>query len=313
MRNETTRMASPVLPQSSQTKHEKFSLLLFIVTILATLAVLLGGLWLVAPGVWEQQLLAPWWKGLVVFGLISLLNCFVEFFFHRYVLHTPAVPFLRRLYRQHTLHHGLTRIARRKSRDGRGILFIENKYPITEPWQTEASFFPWYSLAAFAVVISPLLALLQWQFPSFPWFLAGYAALAVSLGLYEILHAINHWPFERWEPLISHPRWGRMWNTIYAFHLRHHAVTDCNESISGLFGLPLADWVFGTCVIPQTIYAEGEPWTSEKFRSPRPRRVIRFLDTCAQRVVERKRRRAAAESAPRSPVRDTVGAQRSHE
>jgi hemolysin III len=280
-----------------EAEHEEFSLPLFVLTVLATLAGLLAALRLFAPGVWTQQFLAPYWKGAVAFVVVSLVNCFLEYFFHRYVLHMPAVPFLRRLYRQHTLHHALTRIARKPSRDGRGILFIENKFPIVEPEQGEASFFPWYSLAIFALVLSPLLALLQWLFPSFPWFLGGFLALAVSLTLYEVLHAINHWPFEKWQPLIEHPYWGRFWRPAYGFHLRHHAVTDCNESISGFFGLPLADWAFGTCVIPQTIYAEGEDWSPDKFRSPQPRPFIRWLDGWANRVVQRRRARATVEEA----------------
>lgn len=277
------------MTESAETEHEEFSLPLFILTMLATLAGLLAALRLFVPSVWAAQFFAPVWATVVAFFIISLVNCFVEYFFHRYVLHTPAVPFLRRLYRQHTLHHALTRIARKQGRDGRGILFIENKFPIVEPEQNEAAFFPWYSLAVFAVVLSPLLALLQWLFPSFPWFLSGFAALAASLSLYEILHAINHWPFEKWEPLIVHPRWGRFWRPAYAFHLRHHAVTDCNESISGFFGLPLADWAFGTCVIPQTVYAQGEEWTQDKFRSPNPRQFIRWLDVWADRIVQRRR------------------------
>jgi hemolysin III len=293
-------------PPASEADHEEFSLPVFALTILATLAGLLAALRLFVPGVWMEQFLAPVGKGVVAFFIVSLVNCFVEYFFHRYVLHTPAVPFLRRLYRQHTLHHALTHIARKQTRDGRGILFIENKFPIVEPEQNEAAFFPWYSLAVFAVVLSPLLALLQWGFPSFPWFLSGFAALAVSLTLYEILHAINHWPFENWEPLIQHPRWGWFWRPAYAFHLRHHAVTDCNESISGYFGLPLADWTFGTCVIPQTIYADGEEWAPEKFRSPRPRRLIRWLDTWADGVVQRRRAHAAAEHKPEAEAAPTV-------
>ncbi len=284
-------------PESVQAEHEEFSLPLFILTVLATLAGLLAALRLFAPDVWTAQFLAPAWKGIVAFLVISLVNCFMEYFFHRYVLHTPAIPFLRRLYRQHTLHHALTHIARKKARDGRGVLFIENKFPMIEPEQDEASFFPWYSLAVFALVLSPLLAFLQWSLPSFPWFLSGFAALAVSLSLYEILHAINHWPFEKWEPLIDHPRWGKFWQPVYAFHLRHHAVTDCNESISGFFGLPLGDWLFGTCVIPQTVYADGEEWTPDKFRSPRPRWFIRRLDSWAHRVVQRRRTRVATASA----------------
>lgn len=277
--------------------HEKFSLSLFLFTVLATLGGLLWLLRIVAPGVWTQQFAASLPHAIAAFFVISLVNCFMEYFFHRYVLHTPAVPFLRRLYKQHTLHHALTRIARKQGRDGEGILFIENKYPIVEPEQGEASFFPWYSLAVFALVLTPLLALLHAWLPGFPWFFAGFAALAASLTLYELLHAVNHWPFEKWEPLIRHPRWGKFWRPAYAFHLRHHAVTDCNEAISGFFGLPLADWVFGTCVIPQTVYAAGEAWTPDKFASPKPRALIRWLDRWADTVVQRRRAKASGGAA----------------
>ncbi|HZZ57161.1 MAG TPA: hemolysin III family protein [Opitutaceae bacterium] len=280
--------------------HEEFSLPLFVLTVAATLAGLLGALRLAAPRVWHLQFAAAWWAAVAAFLVVSLVNCFVEYFFHRYLLHTPAVPFLRRLYRQHTLHHALTRIGRKPGRAGNSILFIENKFPITEPEQGEASFFPWYSLGVFALLLSPLLALLQWLLPAFPWFCAGFAALAVSLILYEMLHAINHWSFEKWAPLIEHPVWGRYWQPAYAFHLRHHAVTDCNESISGFFGLPLADWAFGTCVIPQTVYADGEEWTPDKFRSPRPRALVRGLDAWTRRRVEGRRVAAASRPAPAS-------------
>lgn len=287
-------------PESPET--EAFSLPLFVFTVLVTLAGLFAGLRFLAPGVWDAQFLAPVWMAAIPFVVVSLVNAFLEYFFHRYVLHTPAIPFLRRLYKQHTLHHALTRIARKPGRDGRGILFIENKFPIIEPEQGEASFFPWYSLTVFALVLSPLLASLQWLFPSCPWFLAGFAALAVSLALYEVLHAINHWPFEKWAPLVQHPRWGWFWRPAYAFHLRHHAVTDCNESISGFFGLPVADWIFGTCLIPQTIYEEGEEWTPDKFRSPAPRALIRALDTWAAGIVHRRRAAAAAVPQPATPA-----------
>ncbi|PTX91658.1 hemolysin III family protein [Opitutus sp. ER46] len=276
-------------------EHEEFSLPLFVLTVLVTLAGLFAAVRLLAPEVWDAQFIAPLGLGVVAFLVVSLMNAFLEYFFHRYVLHTPAVPFLRRLYKQHTLHHALTRIARRKGRDGRGILFIENKFPIVEPEQGEASFFPWYSLAVFGLVLTPVLALLQWLLPAFPWFLSGFLALALSLTLYEVLHAINHWPFEKWAPLIQHRQWGWFWRPVYAFHLRHHAVTDCNESISGFFGLPVADWAFGTIVIPQTIYEDGEEWKPEHFRSPSPRPFIRALDRWADRVVQRRRAQVAAE------------------
>lgn len=285
-----------VKPRSSDTAHDEFSLSVFAVTILGTLVALLATLRLVAPEFWSLQWRFSFGEGVFVFLAISLLTCFVEYFFHRYVLHSPAIPFLRRLYRQHTLHHALTRIARRPSRDGNGILFIENQFPIVEPEQTEASFFPWYSFAVFALILAPLFTLLQVLLPGYPWFLGGFLALASSLTLYELLHAINHWPFEKWEPLLMHPTWGRLWRPLYGFHLRHHAVIDCNESISGFFGLPVADWLFGTCIIPQTVYAAGEVATPEKFTSPRPIALIRWLDGVSERSVARRRAQAAASS-----------------
>jgi len=168
-------------------------------------------------------------------------------------------------------------------------MFIENKYPILDDDQHEASFFPWYTLVTFAAILTPLLCLLQWVFPSFPWFFAGFAALASSLTIYELVHAIEHWSLDRWEPLIASPRWGAFWRAAYSFHLRHHAVIDCNESISGFFCLPLADWVFGTCLMPRSIYSDGEEWTPDEFKSPTPVCLIRALDRAADESVARHR------------------------
>jgi hemolysin III len=285
---------------SRQAKHEEFSLPLFALTLVLTVVGLLAIVWLAAPAVWERQFLAPWWKFGAVFLGVSLFNCFFEFFFHRYILHLPAIPGLQRFYRQHTLHHALTRIARKVTRDGRGVLFVENKFPIVEAEQGEGSFFPWYTLAVFSVALAPLFLLLQWLFPSYPWIFGSLAALATSMALYELLHAINHWPFEQWAPLLEHPLWGRFWRPVYSFHLRHHAVIDCNESVSGFFGLPVADWVFGTCLIPKTIYADGEEWKAENFVAPRPRLLVRWLDGYASGAVETRR----AERASASPVED---------
>lgn len=279
---------------AAEPRHAPFSLSLFAFTIATTFAGLLALLRLLSPETWNAQFTPPFWMAAVAFVAVSFGICFVEYFFHRYLLHTPAVPFLRRLYRQHTLHHALTRIARKPSRDGKGIIFIENKFPITEEEQHEAAFFPWYSMAVFAAVLTPFFIALQFVLPGFPWFVAGFAALANSLTLYEVLHAINHWPLEKWEPLITHPRWGRFWQPAYGFHLRHHAVIDCNESISGFFGLPVADWIMGTCVIPKTVYADGEEWSPEKFDRPRPRALIRMLDAWALASVRRNRARAKA-------------------
>ena len=159
-------MKSSSVPPAA--KHESFSLPLFAFTILATLAGLFLLLRLIAPAIWEHQLIAPLWRYAAVFAAVSMLACFVEFFFHRYMLHMPVIPGMQRLYRQHTLHHALTRIARKPMQDGRQVMFVENKFPIVEPEQGEGSFFPWYSLGTFAVLLTPLFGLLHWMLPGFP-------------------------------------------------------------------------------------------------------------------------------------------------
>jgi hemolysin III len=284
---------SQALPRGA--KDEEFSLPLFTLTVAGALLGVVTLLWLVAPeSVWHVQVGAKLWQYAVAFLAVKLANCFIEYFFHRYLLHQPSLPWLSYFYRQHTKHHALTRIARRRLPGGREIPYVENLFPITRPEQREASFFPWYSLPVFALLMTPFLILLQWLVPSLPWLLSGYAALALSLSLYEVFHAIEHWPFERWAPLVESRRWGWLWRRAYSFHLRHHAVIDCNEAISGFFALPVADWVFGTCVIPRTLYADGEEWQPGKFLSPRPRWIIRTCDGVAKRLVKWRRRPHAA-------------------
>lgn len=286
-------------PASRAKVEEQFSLPLFLFTVALSLAGLVGLLKVAAPDrIWLAQTSAGAGYFAAAFAAIHLFNGFVEFVFHRYVLHKPVVPFLSRFYKQHTLHHSLTRIGRRFTPGGREVPFVENIYPVTRPEQGEASFFPWYTLAVFAAIVTPLLAVLQWLAPAFPWFFAGYAALAFSLALYEIFHAIEHWSFERWAPLIEHRHFGWLWRRVYSFHLRHHAVIDCNEAISGFFTLPVFDWVFGTFALPKTLYVDGSEWQAAEFASPRPRALIRWCDERSDALVQARRQRAPAMATP---------------
>ena len=241
--------------------EETLSLPLFLLTVSVSLAGFFLLFWFLAPqSVWYAHLRSGAWAFAAAFVFVKLGTCFIEFFFHRYVLHKPVVPFLSPFYRQHTLHHNLTRIGRKRTPGGRDVPYVENIYPITTPEQGEASFFPWYTLAIFGLIYTPVFVLLQWLAPAFPWFFAGYVSLATSLAFYEVFHAIEHWSFERWAPLIEHPRWGFFWRKVYSFHLRHHAVIDSNEAISGFFTLPVADFAFSTWLFPKSLYVDGGEW-----------------------------------------------------
>jgi hemolysin III len=287
----------PQSPDSSVVVEEKFSLPLFLFTVTVSLAALIGLVWLVAPAaIWQAQIAFRVGPFIVCFLAVHLLTCCFEYFFHRYVLHKPVVGFLSRFYKQHTLHHNLTRIGRRRTPGGRDVPFIENIYPVTTPEQGEASFFPWYTLFAFAAAMFPAFGLMQWLMPTWPWFFGGFGALAFALALYEIFHAIEHWSFERWAPLIESKNFGWFWRKVYSFHLRHHAVIDCNEGISGFFTLPVFDWVFGTFILPKTLFTDGTEWQAGEFKSPRPYAFIRWCDARADAIVKNRRAKARADT-----------------
>lgn len=266
-------------------KTKPFSALLFVITIITSLAVYLSVLAFVAPTIWQTQLQAGLGSLVVTFIVCHLCNAFAEHLFHRYVLHTPLIPGLSYFYKSHTKHHGLTHVVYRKATG------VHNIYPIIEEKQHEDSYFPWYSFLAFAVVITGPLMVVQWLLPNAPVFLGGSLALAWTISLYELYHALEHKPLEKWLPLLEHPNpYARtFWRKIYAFHLRHHADIKCNEGISGFFGIPIADFVFKTWIDPATLYTHGSQVDQKEFESPRPIFFIRWLDAIAEKQKHKRR------------------------
>lgn len=270
---------------TSADKIQKFSFLIFTITILSSVAVYLTAFALIAPAVWQIGLQASFTSHIVVFLLCHLGYGLFEHPFHRYVLHSPLIPGLSRFFKSHTMHHGLTSITWRE-------IGVRNFYPIIIEKQHEASFFPWYSYLVFILVATPFLILVQWIFPSAPIFLGGALALAWSISLYEILHAIEHKDFDTvWLPKLEHrnPYLRKFWRIAYSFHLRHHADIKCNEGISGFFGIPIADFLLGTWINPTTLYTHGSIVDKKEFESPTPVFFIRLLDDFAQRRKEKLR------------------------
>lgn len=270
--------------------EKPFSLPLFVITVSISLIGVLMLLRIAAPQIWQAQFQASWWVFLLTFLALHLKNAFVEYGFHRYVLHQPLIPGLRSLYKKHTKHHALTRIVMRKPNtrvNPTDKPVSENFYPILEEKQHESSFFPWYTYLAFASICTVLYLPLQLLWPHTPFLLAGYLSLAWSLMLYEILHAIEHLDFDKWWlPLVKNKRWGKTWIKIYGFHLRHHASIDSNESISGFFGFPLPDLLFGTWVSPQTLFTHNKEIDPKEFLPPRPVWIIRWLDSLVVKTVK---------------------------
>jgi hemolysin III len=218
--------------------------------------------------------------------------CFFEWAFHRYVLHSVVTGFLARMANAHRNHHGLTSIRLQPVKVG-SDRYILNEYPITEKHQHEDSAFPPYALIGFTLFFLPVFALFQWLLPTTPVLIGGFAAIFWSMSLYEILHAVEHLPYEWWKRATEHPRLGGMWSKIYGFHHMHHANVSCNEAISGFFGLPVADWVFGTYHQPRELLLEGRVATAKDFAVPPPPPWVRWLDGWARKRESTVRRKAA--------------------
>ena len=259
----------------------RFSIARFAILVAIQLALLFLGLRALFPKLWAQSVAAGGWAFALVFLGAHLFLSFFEWYFHRYVLHRVTAWWLVRFARAHRHHHSLTPIRLRPVTEG-SDRFVLNEYPIDHEEQYPDSAFPVYALIAFWALFTPLLAGLQVLLPRLPILLAGYAAIAWSLTLYEILHAIDHWPFEWWRKATEDPRFGGLWRRLYGFHHMHHANIGCNEAIGGFFGLPIPDWCFGTYHQPKELLLEGRIATAKDFAVPEPRRLIRWLDRWAQ-------------------------------
>ena len=260
----------------------RFSIAWFSLWVGVQVALLFLALRLAFPHLWARNVAAGGWAFVLVFLAVHLLIAFFEWFFHRYVLHGVAAPWLQRFATAHRHHHSLTSIRLRPLEDGTDR-FVLNEYPITHEEQYPDSAFPPHALAAFWLLFTPLLAILQLLMPRWPLLFAGYAAIAWSMTLYEILHAIDHWPYEWWKHATEHPRFGRFWQLFYGFHLMHHANVGCNEAIGGFFSLPVPDWCLGTYHQPKELLLEGRLATARDFAIRKPHRVVHWLDRWARR------------------------------
>ena len=261
--------------------RKRFSIARFTALVATQLVLLYLGFRAVFPELWATSVNAGVSGFLLVFLGMHLFIAFFEWFFHRYVLHGVTVWWLGRFARGHRHHHSLTPVRLRPLVPG-SDRYVLNEYPITREEQYPDSDFPVYALIAFWVFFTPLLIGVQFLLPKLPVLLSGYAAIAWSMTLYEILHAIDHWPYEWWKSATEHPRFGAFWRRLYGFHLMHHANIGCNEAISGFFGMPVPDWCFGTYHQPKELLLDGRLATAKDFSIPEPHGFVKRIDRWAK-------------------------------
>lgn len=268
--------------------EEKFSVSLFAATIVLTLVPVLFLLKLFTPSqIWDVQWNAPWNVYLVIFLISQLMNCFVEWAFHRYMLHAPVFPGCSRLFRSHHYIHHIkhTNVVPRNGK-------WNSRYPIEEESQYESSYFPWFSLLGFLAFALPFAIFAQWLFQAYPVLIVVIFSTVWSLVMYELLHAAEHWPARVWQKLLKFG--GKPVEKVYAFHLVHHAHLKANEAISGwVCGIPIADLLFGTFKTCEVLFLNGAPVIEKDLQVPKPRFFVRWLDRFAElRIKQYQARRA---------------------
>ena len=249
----------------------------FALFVAGQLAVLLAIIRHTFRSTWDQHLQSGALAMAGTFVACSLLLCFGEYVFHRYLLHLETVRFLRGLYSSHLRHHKLTSI--RFDQTGR----VKSAYPITDRASDDQSTFPSWALVPFAF-FTPFFAPMAFSFPRIPILISGYAAIAIAHFLYETIHAVHHQPYEAcWRARLDR-RWsGRFWRWLYGFHQAHHANHRCNLNVAGFFGIPLADLLFGPHKRPTPLLVDGARATTAAARalSSQPNWPISWLDRVA--------------------------------
>lgn len=283
-------------------KHRRFSIARFLLLTVLQVAILFYALHFAVPGIWRRQFEAGPLAIVLIFVGWHLFLSFFEWFFHRYVLHAIAFSWLRKFAQEHRLHHSLTAIRLRPASEGSDRVIL-NEYPITQEEQFESSAFPFYALTIFWLFFSPLVVGLQLVWPQLPFLLGGFAAIAWSMVLYEVLHAVNHWPYGWWHRAIEDRLFGPFWKLVYGHHLMHHANVACNEAISGFFWLPVPDWCLGTYHQPKQLLLEGRKATAKEFTVRPPYGLVRKLDRWARGREARSQRRMS----PRTSVSGATG------
>jgi hemolysin III len=221
---------------------------------LLQLALALGAFWLIAPARFAQEMSSWWVLALWVVGIGVPLSLF-EYLYHRYLLHSAVLPFMKVMHEEHAHHHGLTAVKAAVSpKDPEKTAPVKSEYPIEKKSQEKFMMFPWFSISIFFGLFLVMLALpLYFIFPGQPVIAAVLISSTLYYLSYEIYHAILHLPYEgHWRQGVE-GKFKAIIRPMYSFHLMHHWRPTANLAIVGLWGFALWDRVFNTFHRPHNL------------------------------------------------------------
>ncbi len=243
-------------------------------------ALALGAFRLIAPAAFANELKHPWMIVAWTVGFGLPLSLF-EYLYHRYLLHSAVLPFLRAMHRSHSKHHGLTAVKAAVTPKEPDLLVpVKNEYAVEEEHQEEDMMFPIYALSIFeALFVVTLGVPAAMLFPGQPVFFSVITAVALYYGSYELWHAIMHLPYAHfWKPAMEHKRYGNTVRYVYGFHLMHHWRPTANLAVVGFWGYALWDHLFGTHHRPVRTPLVGAQVNFYDADMPRPRWPVALMD-----------------------------------
>jgi hemolysin III len=259
-------------------KDSYWSIGQLVVMVIGQLIILLVAFQIIFPAYATKQWASGFWPLLIAFIGLNAIGAFLEWAVHRYTLHLVVVPLAAAAAVSHRRHHGLTPV---RLIGG----FLKSDYPISRHEQLRSARFPPTVFWVWFIVFTPLVyGPLQLLIPNWPILLAGWCSMTWMHILYEVWHGLEHASYDRyWSRWIQLPHVGPWVARVYSFHLIHHWNPNCNLAIGGCFGLPIADWIFGTYL--PAVVLPGEAIDRRQLVVPTPRfKWIQVLDAWALRV-----------------------------
>lgn len=264
----------------------------FVPAVLVQLCLAGAVAWWVAPERVAWELGRPWAVVAMTLALGVPLSLF-EYLYHRYLLHSSVLPFMKAMHEAHSEHHGLTTVkAAVTPHEPERKAEVDSEYPVEHKHQEASQMFPLFSLAIFYALFFVLLSLpLLALAPGVPSVVPTIAAVTLFYVGYEVWHAVLHLPFDGfWRPLLEGERTKGPVGRIYSFHLMHHWRPVSNLAVVGLWGYAVWDHMFRTHHRPANLPLDGAEVDFHDAKLPVPRWPVSALDRLQPRLYKVSRR-----------------------
>ncbi len=189
-------------------------------------------------------------KELIAFFAWFLYGSYFEWWFHKYLFHSPKI--VRRTFNSHTLTH-------------HQIYKGDHTYSLAEGKEPEHVAMDWWALILFLGFHFPIIWAVQ-KLTGWPSLWGGLAAIAAYYGIYEYFHWCMHVPNQR-----PFEKWG-----VYRFIREHHRLHHVHMMKNLNVILPLADLTLGTfkretkrAEVPSPARTQAKAGTTRRRAAPR--------------------------------------------